>query len=149
MPLEETRKTIEDLSRMYMDAVNSRNVTTITQFYTKKPKFLPRSGDIPRFGPLPNNRWSEEYIGTYWQSIFQVTGGSFKYIQPMLDIEVVDDVAYEIGVYDLRMSNNEDEIEEGTYFILWQKENEQWKIAVHILNSTSHPKWGKPTFHPM
>ena len=147
MPIEGTRKTIEDLSRMFMDAVNSRDVTTITQFYTKKPKFLPRGGDIPRFGPLPANRWSQEYISTYWQSVFQATGGGFKYIQPMLNVEVLDDVAHEIGNYDLRMSNNEDEIEEGTYFILWQKENEQWKIAVHILNSTSRPKWGKPTVH--
>jgi ketosteroid isomerase-like protein len=145
MTMEETSQTIEDLSNQYTHAVQSRDVTTLTQLYTQKPRFLPPGGDLPRWDPPPDNRWSTEYISAYWHNIFQVTGGGFKYVQYVRDVAVLGEVAQEIGIYDLRMSNTEEEIEAGTYFILWQREEGQWKIAVHILNSTSRPKWGKFT----
>jgi ketosteroid isomerase-like protein len=111
--------------------------------YTDEPKFLPRGGDIPQSGSLSENRWSKEYISAYWDNVFRVpTMGCCKYIQRINDIEVLGDVSYEIGTYHLAADTGVgSDLEEGVYFILWKKENEQWKIAVHILNTASSPKW--------
>jgi ketosteroid isomerase-like protein len=137
------QSSIETLSSEYEGAVQARNISAIADMYTNRPKFLPPGGDMPRWDNPPEERWSQAYIKTYWHDIFQITEGGFKYIQTMRDVEVLADAAREIGIYDLRMSNDEDEIEAGTYFVLWQRENEKWKIAVHILNSRSRPKWAR------
>jgi len=141
--IEDVRSIIENLSRQLISAIGSQNTSEITELYTDEPKFLPRGGDIPRFGPLPENRWSKEYVSTYWDNVFQVpTQGCCKYLQRIHEIEVFGDAAYEIGIYSLAADSGVGEdLEEGAYFILWKKENEQWRIAVHILNTTSNPKW--------
>jgi ketosteroid isomerase-like protein len=138
-----TQETLDNLSKDFENAVNSQNVTKLVQLYTDKPRFLPAGGDISRYSSLPNNRWSKEYISTYWQNVFQVTEGKCLYIQNKKDFEVLGDAVYEIGMYDFRKGHDEGEFEPGAYFILWQKENGQWKIAVHVLNSASRPKWSK------
>lgn len=141
---EEVHNIIENLSRQLQSAIGSQNTNEIIKLYTEDPKFLPRGGDIPQFDPLPENRWSKEYISAYWEKVFRVpTIGCCKYIQRINNIEVLDDVAYEIGTYHLAADTGVGEdLEEGAYFILWKKENEQWKIEVHVLNTASSPKWG-------
>lgn len=142
--IEEVRNIIENLSRQLQSAIGSQNTNEIIKLYTDEPKFLPRGGDIPQFDPLPENRWSKEYISSYWEKVFRVpTMGCCKYIQRVNNIEVLGDVAYEIGTYHLAADTGVGEdLEEGAYFILWKKENDQWKIEVHILNTGSNPKWG-------
>jgi ketosteroid isomerase-like protein len=143
MSTEEIRSIIEDLSRQLQAAINSQNPDEITNLYTDEPKFLPRGGDIPQFDPLPENRWSKEYINTYWNNVFKApTMGCCKYLQRISNIEVLDYIAYEIGTYHLAADTGVgNDLEEGVYFILWKKEHEQWKIEVHILNTISNPKW--------
>jgi ketosteroid isomerase-like protein len=142
MTTEEICNIIKDISTKFVSAVQAQNIAGITQIYTDKPKFLPRGGDIPQFGQVPDNRWSIEYISQYWSDIFQIVGNSFKYVQYIKDVEVLGDAAYEIGVYIFAAETGVGEdLEEGTYFILWKKEDDLWKIAVHILNTTSNPKW--------
>lgn len=140
---EEVHNIIENLSRQLQSAIGSQNTNEIIKLYADEPKFLPRGGDIPQFDPLPENRWSKEYISTYWDKVFRVpTMGCCKYIQRINNIEVFGDIAYEIGTYHLAADTGVGEdLEEGAYFILWKKEDDQWKIAVHILNSGSSPKW--------
>jgi len=142
MTTEEVCNIIKGISMEFVYAIQAQDRARITQLYTSEPKFMPRGGDIPQFGPLPDNRWSREYIIQYWNNIFQIVGNSFKYVQYIKNVEVLGDIAYEIGVYILAAETGVGEdLEEGTYFIIWKKENEQWKIAVHILNTTSNPKW--------
>lgn len=143
MSTEEVRSIIEGLSMQLQAAINSQNLNEITNLYTDEPKFLPRGGDISQFDPLPENRWSKEYISTYWNNVFKTpTMGCCKYLQRISNIEVLDYIAYEIGTYHLAADTGVGEdLEEGVYFILWKKENEQWKIEVHILNTTGNPKW--------
>lgn len=145
MTTEDVRSKIENLSRQLQSAIGSQNAGEIIKFYTEEPKFLPRGGDIPQFGPLPENRWSKEYISTYWDNVFKVpTMGCCKHVQRIHDIEVFDDAAYEIGTYSFAADSGlGEDLEEGVYFILWKKETEQWKVAVHILNTISNPKWSR------
>ncbi|AGB49800.1 ketosteroid isomerase-like enzyme [Methanomethylovorans hollandica DSM 15978] len=142
MDTEEVRSIIKDIIMDLVSAIQTQDITRIVQLYTDEPKFMPRGGDIPQFGPIPDNRWSKEYISKYWSDIYQIVGNSFKYIQYTKNIDVLGDVAYEIGVYSFAAETGVGkDLEEGTYFILWNKENDAWKITVHILNTTSDPKW--------
>lgn len=142
MDTEEVCSIIKDISMDLVSAIQTQDIARIPQLYTDEPKFMPRGGDIPQFGPIPDNRWSKEYISKYWSDIFQIVGNSFKYIQYTKNIEVLGYVAYEIGVYSFAAETGVGkDLEEGTYFILWKKENDAWKITVHILNTTSDPKW--------
>lgn len=142
MDTEEVRSIIKGISMEFVSAIQTQDIARIPQLYTDEPKFMPRGGDIPQFGPIPDNRWSKEYISKYWSDIYQIVGNSFKYIQYTKNIDVFGDVAYEIGVYSFAAETGVGkDLEEGTYFILWNKENDAWKITVHILNTTSDPKW--------
>ena len=142
MTIEGMRSKIEDLSRQFEVAIQTQDIVKIVQLYTDKPKFLPRGGDISQFGPIPDDRWTREYISRYWYDVFQVPESGFKYVQRLYEIEVLGGVAYELGTYSLAADTGiGDDLEEGAYFILWTKEDEQWKIAVHILNTASSPKW--------
>lgn len=142
MDTEEVRSIIKGISMEFVSAIQTQDIARIPQLYTDEPKFMPRGGDIPQFGPIPDNRWSKEYISKYWSDIYQIVGNSFKYIQYTKNIDVLGDVAYEIGVYSFAAETGVGkDLEEGTYFILWNKENDAWKITVHILNTTSDPKW--------
>lgn len=142
MSNEEICNTIKGISMEFVSAVQAQNIAGITQLYTDKPRFMPRGGDIPQFGQVPDDRWSSEYISKYWSDIFQIVGNSFKYVQYIKDVELLGDAAYEIGAYIFAAETGVGEdMEEGTYFILWKNEEDQWKIAVHILNTTSNPKW--------
>ncbi|MGB9940938.1 YybH family protein [Methanosarcina sp.] len=142
MTTEDVRNIIEDLSRQFEAAIQTQDIVKIVQLYTEKPKFMPRGGDIPQFGPIPDDRWSREYISRYWYDVFQVPESGFKYVQRVYEIEVLGNVAYEIGTYSLAADTGVgDDLEKGVYFIFWKKEGDQWKIAVHILNTASSPKW--------
>ena len=142
MDAEEVRSIINDISMDLVSAIQTQDIARITQLYADEPKFMPRGGDIPQFGTIPENRWSKEYISKYWNDIFQIVGNSFKFVQYIKNIEVLYDVAYEIGVYSFAAETGiGKDLEEGTYFILWKKENDSWKITVHILNTISDPKW--------
>lgn len=142
MDTEEVRSIIKGISMEFVSAVQTQNIVGITQLYTDKPRFMPRGGDIPQFGQVPDDRWSSEYISKYWSDIFQIVGNSFKYVQYIKEVELLGDVVYEIGVYSFAAETGVGkDLEEGTYFILWKKENDAWKITVHILNTTSDPKW--------
>lgn len=144
MPMNDTTSTIEELSDQYRNAIQRQDIAKITQLYTDEPRFMPRGGDIPRFDPIPEGRWSKEYINNYWKNVFQIVQNSFKYVQSIKDVEGLGDLAYQIGTYSLAaFTGVGDDLEEGTYFILWKRENEQWKMAVHILNTASSPKWAK------
>jgi ketosteroid isomerase-like protein len=142
MDTEEVCSIIKDISMDLVSAIQTQDIARIPQLYTDEPKFMPRGGDIPSIWPYSDNRWSKEYISKYWNDIFQIVGNSFKYIQYTKNIEVLGDVAYEIGVYSFAAETGVGkDLEEGTYFIIWKKKNDAWKITVHILNTTSDPKW--------
>lgn len=145
MATENFNEKIKHVSQGYIHAVQSGDINKILSFYNNAPKFLPPYTDIPAV-EKKTNRWSKNYIKQYWENIFTVTGSMFKYIQTKPETNEEGNMVCEIGKYDLRMSNKAEETEEGTYFMLWQKDEDGWKIAVHILQSRSNAKWIKGAF---
>ncbi len=147
--MTESREAIEVASNQFMSAIQHgrTNVEGIVDFYTGDARLFPPGGD---FGggmefrdafdgsPEPIKRLSKEYVDSYWTHVFKGVTGGYKYGHFPLSIDVVDTVAYEVGDYNQGGTIGS---KKGIYSILWRKENDEWKIAVHILNGDDRHLW--------
>lgn len=129
------------------------DVEGIVALYTDDACLFPPGGDFDGSeshgffdgGSKPIERLSKAYTRSYWTHVYSMLTGGYKYVHQPLSIDVVGNIAHEVGRYSLAGSVHTDtgvtQVENGVYSILWRQEQDEWKIAVHILNSASRPPW--------
>ena len=99
----------------------------VAGFYTRGGKFL-----FPN-APIAEGRTA---IAAMWNNLFGLPDVRLKFGPTIVEVAVSGDLAYDQGTYTLSFDGPAGRIEDrGKYVVVWQKEDDEWRAAVDILNS--------------
>lgn len=117
---------IQSVTADLMEAVNSSDLSTISDLYTDNAVLLPPDIDM---------RTGKENIRTFWNSMSRF-GMKFDSLQAR-QISGSGETVTEVGDYTLRVSppGQMESIESGKFLIVWKKQGDNtWKIDRHMWN---------------
>ncbi|AKG35968.1 YybH family protein [Paenibacillus durus] len=122
--MEEIRKVIESNNQLFVQAVQQKNATGITDLYTKQAILIP-SGSA--------NIQGSEAIHSFW--VTMLNSGLTDLALESKEIKAGgEDQVRESGIAHLTLQNGEEEIHPTSgYVVLWRLEDGAWKIDIDIM----------------
>ena len=118
---------IRDLDKKWVGAMARGDDATIANFYAPDGVFLTPNAP-PTEGP--------KAIGEAWKGLMSLPNLSLNFRPTRIDVAASGDLATDIGTYDLAFSGESGRVrDEGTYVVVWQKLDGEWKIIADIYNS--------------
>jgi ketosteroid isomerase-like protein len=115
---------IKRANKMLTDALERKSAADIADLYSAEGMLLP-------IGYLQPIQGREDLLG-FWQKA--IDKGIAKADLNIVDIEVHNNTAIELGNYVLLDSNNE-QLDRGKYVIVWKNRGGQWMLHKDIWNS--------------
>ena len=118
---------IEELGKLWVAAVASKDVKAIANLYTADGVFLPQNG------PMSVGR---EAIGKAWAGLLQLPGVSLTFKPTRIDVSGAGDMAADIGTYQLSFYAKDKRVQDnGKYVVVWKKVDGEWKALADIFNT--------------
>jgi uncharacterized protein (TIGR02246 family) len=122
------RNAIVSANQRFMDAFRRGDAAGVAALYTEDAKLLPPDNQM-MIGPLA--------IQSFWQGAMSM--GIKEAKLETLEVESRDDLAYEIGRYELMIQpqGGESITGIGKYVVVWKNQDGAWKLHVDIWNANS------------
>ncbi len=115
---------IEEMNMVYMSAVKNQDVETLANLHTDDAVILPSN---------QSKVVGIDAIRLMWQEAFKYGMG---YLELTTDeATAIGNTAHELGTYQYYTPDDQ-MVDEGKYIVVWQKEDNTWKIARDIWNSS-------------
>jgi ketosteroid isomerase-like protein len=127
LDLNLVRKTIEEANQKFIDASLRADSAAVGALLTDDTLLLPPAGRM-----IQGKNAAEEYWRATWA---QLKISDFK--MNILNLYGKDDLAYEVGSYQLKFQvQGNEHVDEGKYVVVWkQMADKTWKKLVDIWNS--------------
>lgn len=119
-------KIIEDLSTAWQEALNTRDLDTLTMIYTSDARIMPPNGKMMR---------GAEGVRATFGGMMEagLTGETL-----IEEITMQDNIAYKIGTY--KVMQGDSVVDNGKFIETWLKgEDGKWRISNDIWNSDNPP----------
>jgi uncharacterized protein (TIGR02246 family) len=120
----ELREAIAAGNRSFMATFARGDAAGMAACYTPNGQLLPAQSDVVT---------GTEAIAAFWQSVMQM--GIKEATLETVELEGMDDTAYEVGRYTLRGEGGA-LMDQGKYVVIWKRHNGQWKLHRDIWNSS-------------
>ena len=126
--MNDIHETIASAVRTFAEAFSRGDAAAVAAWYTEDATLLP-----------PDSRMMKgrEAIRTFWQGAMN-TGVAEARLET-LEVEVRDDLAYEVGRFVMTVHTEGGEAAKlaGKYVVIWKQEGGGWRMHVDIWNSDS------------
>jgi uncharacterized protein (TIGR02246 family) len=118
---------IRQLDQQWVEAVKSKDVGAIAEFYTEDGVIMPPNAELAQ---------GREAIRKVWEGMVQLPNFSLNFEPSTIKTAEAGDMAFEIGTYKLAFKPAQGGIEDiGKYVVVWSKEDGDWKAVADIFNS--------------
>ena len=124
--MENIHNAIRSANQNFMDAFKRGDAAGVAALYTRGATLLPPDQ------PMMNGT---DAIQTFWQGAMNM--GIKEAKLETLEVEARDDLAYEVGGYELTMQSQGGEGTKATgkYVVVWKNQDGRWRLHVDIWNS--------------
>ena len=121
-----TNQEFEITNRAFVQAFNQGNINGVGSTYTKEATLLPPNSEMLK---------GRESIQAFWQGAMDM--GVHDVALETLELNQVDDTAYEIGRYSLKIKieGSESVSDSGKFIVIWKQEDGSWKWHIDIWNT--------------
>ncbi len=123
------QQAVQDTNREWMEAVKRGDPASLAALYTEDATLLP-----PNSEPIRGRQGIQAFMGTLMEmGIREVT-------LETVDVEYLDDVAYEVGAYTLKIEpeGGQATTDQGKYVVVWKRDGDgPWKLAVDMWNTNT------------
>ncbi len=124
--MDEIRQIIEQKNGQFMALFAQGDAAQVAALHTENARILPPGNEMVQGRPG---------IQDFWQGV--ITSGGREVVLQTVDVQASGpETAYEVGHYTLTMhQGNESVRTEGSYVVIWKREEGEWKLEVDIWNS--------------
>ena len=123
----DVRSIIESNNKKLAAGISDGDAAAIAALYTADARLLPTNFEIMK---------GTQAIQAFWQGGIDmgIKGATLE----TLEVQVKEDIAYEVGKYTLKIQVSADQTitDEGKYVVIWKRENDSWKLDVDIWNTS-------------
>lgn len=124
--MDNIRDAIASAVRTFTEAFKRGDAAAIAAWYSTDATLLP-----------PDSRMMKgrDAIQTFWQGAMNAGGKEARL--ETLEVEVRDDLAYEVGRFEMTVQPQGGEVAKlaGKYVVVWKIEGNSWRMHVDIWNS--------------
>jgi len=127
-------KIIEDLSTAWNEALNTKDLETLTMIYESNARIMPPNGKTVR---------GADGVKEIFGAIMEAGLTSEMSIE---EITMQDNIAFKIGSY--KIMDGDDVMDSGKFIETWQKGDDgRWRISNDIWNSSNPPPAARHAMH--
>jgi len=126
--VESIKDAIASAIRTFADAFGRGDAAAVARWYTSDATLLPPDHQLMK---------GRDAIETFWQGAMNM--GVREAALETLEVEVRDDLAYEVGRFRMTVEPQGGEAAKiaGKYVVVWKLEGGSWRMHVDIWNSDS------------
>jgi ketosteroid isomerase-like protein len=126
---EEAANTIRKLDTSFLQAVESKGLEKIVEFYSPDASLLPDREPIAT---------GKDAIREAWKRVVALPGFKMSFAPTRIDVAKAGDMASDIGIFTLTCENATGRVSTtvGKYVVVWQKQhNGLWRVTADIFNA--------------
>jgi uncharacterized protein (TIGR02246 family) len=124
-----SEQSIREIDKAWSQAAQNKDLDKTVSFYADDASVLPFNAPIAT---------GKEQIKQVWSSLMAKPGFSLTFAPTKIDVAKSDDLAYEVGTFELKMNDPQGNstTTPGKYVVAWKRQAKgDWKAELDIFNT--------------